>query len=104
MKPWSEEAFNADLDDDEIEDLWAQTKPEDFYFMVENSGHAVITPKEYYDQNGCMYDQHLLIDHILPKELGEEMEGAYSFEVSPEEMRDKLLKLGFVEHTLQCPL
>jgi hypothetical protein len=58
-----------------------------------------ITPKSYFDQEGCMYDQH--IHHLLKAKypsineigakLGEEMEGSFSLADSEDFMNAKAI-------------
>jgi hypothetical protein len=106
--PQPRRAANAD-DDDNDEEL-AGFFNDDFLFaiyedtngtddLMEPKYSIAITPKSYFDQEGCMYDQH--IHHLLKAKypsineigakLGEEMEGSFSLADSEDFMNAKAI-------------
>jgi len=98
VKPW-EEGID-EMNEDEVEEMWAQTEAADFYFAPMRRGEYIdicITPREFFDENGHLFDQHLQIDHLLPEGLRCAWEGTYEVEeAEPEEMAKMLVDCGFV--------
>ncbi len=75
-------------------------KAEDFYFHVretEDGVCALLCPLVYFHKAGCMYDQHLMIQKLLPEYLREDMECMFFSNKSVQETREDLLAKGFVE-------
>ena len=75
-------------------------EPKDFYFqLVHDRGDDFffITPKEYYDREGCLPDDSRMTDGFLPQGFGKTQESIYEFEGNPKLGRDILLNLGMVE-------
>jgi len=97
MKPWDEGV--DEMNDDEVEELWEQTEASDFVFAsMQRNGYIdiCITPREFFEENGHLYDQHLQIEHLLPEGLRCEWEGTYQIEeAEPEEMANALIDAGF---------
>lgn len=86
------------------------SKPNDYYFHVgivhtdewndELNDFAievlvVITPVEFFDKNGCVFDRHLKIDSILPAGIVDTCESLYESKHSFEETERLLLAAGF---------
>jgi len=105
-KPWDDDA--PELNDDELEVRWTSLQANEFSFAMirpqEGEGPWVaITPTAYLTRTGHMYDQELLIDHLLPPGLYEAMEGTYEYEVGDDHDEDHariwaaLRARGFVE-------
>lgn len=101
MKPWSDEALDGyneeEISEDEYEQLWKDTIPSDYLVALIN-GYLIITPEEYFRQDGCCYDQHLDIGHLLPEYLaGNEMEGKWRVgRRSDDEVKEDLRNRGFI--------
>ena len=99
--------------DDEGEDLYdklcKQSSPADFYFAVSNSlsfdpeendafTFIALVPKVYFNKEGCMWDQSMNLDHILPEDFGEEMESIWGTSRNIEDVRKDMLARGFEEN------
>jgi hypothetical protein len=72
----------------------------DFYFELSRqaSGYFfLITPKAYYDAEGCLSDQSGIADAVLPKGFYELTESTYEYEGTSEVGRQILLDLGMKE-------
>jgi len=121
-KPWEiddkdyDECEKNDIDEDDfMESLWKAMEPNEFYFAFSepscNNGGVnevrqltlTICPKEYYDLEGCIYDQHPLMGLVTdkwPQYLYELMEAMYEVNLSGSDeekktkCRDDLEKLG----------
>lgn len=75
-------------------------KPQDFYFELsknEDESFFLITPKAYYDTEGCLSDESGLADAILPSGFCELAESTYEFNGNPETGRQLLIDLGMKE-------
>lgn len=89
-------------------------KTSDYYFHVIGDPTGVgynfvaITPAEFFDENGFMYDDHLMIEDILPENppdtdetlgqmFSEEGEGMFDTNLSCEDAKAVLLAHGFRE-------
>lgn len=99
-KPWNTVYDSAELE----QQAWLDTKPNDFYFCIcnESDGEQVfITPCDFFDQHGHLYDHNLNIDHLLPESIYDSCESEYSIRenYTPDQIREDLLKRGFVEKT-----
>lgn len=73
----------------------------DYYFHVGPSPEGVtviITPTSYFDEIGCIDDQHCEIEELLPEWISEEMECMFLSSKSPEETRQELLNRNFIEN------
>lgn len=82
-------------------------EPADFYFYVsdkpdEFAGDApywfVLTPVAYFDRVECQYDQevsHLIGSH-LPDDCSESSSCTFASSLEPQQLREELLKRGFV--------
>lgn len=73
---------------------------EDFYFELlrQVSGNVfLITPKAYYDKEGCLSDKSGVADGILPAGFFELAESTFEFDGTPEGGRQLLLNLGMKE-------
>lgn len=73
----------------------------DFYFQQSKGPEGetlfYITPKAYYDREGCLSDESGVANSILPVEFGEVMESVYEYEGEPQAGRQILLDLGMQE-------
>ena len=104
MKPWTMCLNINSLEDEAAEEAaWKNVAGKDFYFALddgEDGPYVVITPREYFDQEGCWYDQHLDIDHIIPGYLCCLQEGMYDWpdDVHPNKVKNTLKKKGFIEN------
>jgi hypothetical protein len=98
MKPWEDGV--DEMNDDEVEELWEQTEASDFIFAPlrrEGDIDICITPKDFFEETGHLYDQHLQIDHLLPEGLRCEWEGTYQIEeADPQKMANELVNAGFI--------
>lgn len=78
-------------------------EPKDFYFQLvedaveEPSAVFLITPKKYYDKEGCISDESGVADEVLPEGFGELMESHYEFDGNPKIGRDILINIGMTE-------
>lgn len=95
-------------DDKAVRDLCDKATPSDFYACFlpgslldmddnDNACYVSICPKEYFDRHDCEFDQTLPIDHLLPKDFSEAMEGVYEATRPLKDVRQDLLELGFKE-------
>lgn len=99
MKPWHDDIFDTDLSDSDYENLWKDLKAEEFYFNIDQlEDCVVITPKEYFDLQGFQFDQHLIIDYLLPENLEQDTEGCYlnDSDLSNEQLKNELIARGFI--------
>ncbi|MHA2280190.1 MAG: hypothetical protein ACXAC5_04875 [Promethearchaeota archaeon] len=62
-----------------------------------------ISPKEYYDRTGYMYDGCIQNEVDVPENFGEAMEGCYEIEASKEKGKQILLNAGFIEKYIGPP-
>lgn len=75
-------------------------KPQDFYFELRKDVSGtfyLITPKNYYDTEGCLSDESGVADDILPAGFSEMAESTYEFTGNSEVGRQLLLDLGMKE-------
>jgi hypothetical protein len=75
-------------------------EPKDFYFQLVNDrgdDFFFITPKEYYDREGCLPDDSRMTDRVLPQGFEKTQESIYEFDGNPKLGRDILINLGMVE-------
>lgn len=107
-----EEVYMNSLDGSGVlyDKLCSDAKPSDFYFAVHNSfdtsentddldiSYIFLVPKAFFDKEKHMWDQHMCVDHILPKDFGEVMECVWDCERSLEDVRKDLLSRGFEEN------
>jgi hypothetical protein len=97
-----EEILDMDDDGESYTKLCKSSKPSDFYFTVKEDEdldlYVCITPVVYFDTNECEFDQSLEIEHLLPEDFYEEMEGTYSVDrdCSVQEIEEELEALGFL--------
>ena len=101
-RPW-DEGFQGNR-----EEGYAAAKPGEFWFWRDTTmavdgdddefTFVCITPIAYATRTGYLWDQSLLIDHLLPKELGlgETMEGVWETDVNWGIVSPALIKAGFV--------
>lgn len=98
VRPWDDD---LDLDDDQLEKLWELVRADEFCFVFGGEGEercVAITPLAFFKKDGCQYDQHLLIEHLLPsEEWCDVMEGVYEYPGTEAEARQELLSRGFVD-------
>ncbi len=83
---------------------WFKKNPEasakDIYFHVRETPDgvcALLCPIDYFTEAGCMYDQHLGIQKLLPDYLHEDMECMFFSNKSIDETRQDLLSKNFLE-------
>ena len=72
----------------------------DFYFEISRGVSGtffLITPKDYYDQEGCLSDESGVADAVVPAGFYELTESTYEFEGTPEQGRQLLLNAGMKE-------
>lgn len=87
-------------DEDMYECMCASARASDFIFNVQDIDGMTtiaIVPKEYFKEEGHMWDQHLPIDHLLPDDMSEEMECTWSSERDVDSVRKDMLQRGFEE-------
>lgn len=78
-------------------------EPKDFYFqLVENTtedppSYFIITPKKFYDTEGCLSDESGFTEGVLPENFYELAESMFEFDGNPKLGRDILLNLGVTE-------
>jgi len=80
---------------------WSKELPENFYFYVGatlDGVCAVICPASFFDEYGCVFDQYLQIESLLPDILTENIECMFDSIESVEETRKVLLKRNFTEN------
>jgi len=74
----------------------------DFYFQLadetaEDGGHYfMITPKAYFDTNGCLFDDHFSMN-IFPPSFESLCESIFRYDGDPQVGRQLLIKAGFIE-------
>jgi len=77
-------------------------EPKDLYFqLVEDvtadpPAYFIITPKKYYDAEGCLSDESGFTEGVLP-DFHELAESMFEFDGTPQLGRDILLNLGVTE-------
>lgn len=101
MKPWDEGADDLDYDEQDV--LWNNVVPSDFIFATHDDGTGgnlvvIITPAYSFKEEQCMFDGALQIDHLLPEDWDELMEGHYECAdfYSHKEIMDIFTEKGFV--------
>jgi len=78
-------------------------EPKDLYFqLVEDvtsdpPSYFIITPKQYYDAEGCLSDESGFTEGVLPENFYELTESMFEFDGNPKLGRDILLNLGLAE-------
>src|SRR5271154_1291907 len=99
---WEDPPYNNRT---EYAQLCENSKPSDFYFSVKEGLEVVggdtmvaIVPKVYFQKEGCMWDQSMFLEHILPDDLGECMTSCWATDRGAEEVRQDLLTRGFEEN------
>lgn len=89
---------------DEYEKLCDSSTSADFYFHVMpadgDDSYCLIglVPKAYFLKEGCMWDQSMGLDHILPPDFVESMESVWDSERISLDVRDDMLARGFEEN------
>jgi len=84
----------------------------DFYFQMVNEASGTIfyiTPKKYYDTEGCLSDESGVANAIVPKGFYELQESTYQFEGSSDTGKSLLVSLEMIEidfglHTPATPM
>lgn len=84
------------------------TEPSDYYFQeifFDESdigvSHFAITPKEYFDKVGAVYNDSLAVpEEILPNGFEEEGKSTYEYDGLAAKGKFVLTTLGFVEHRM----
>lgn len=73
----------------------------EFYFQLVREGckkpFFLITPKKYYDTEGCLSDESGVASEALPEGFSELLESHYEFDGNPDAGRQYLLDAGFEE-------
>lgn len=78
-------------------------EPKELYFqLVEDvtadpPAYFIITPKQYYDAEGCLSDESGFTEGVLPENFYELAESMFEFDGTPQLGRDILLNLGVTE-------
>ncbi len=75
-------------------------EPKDFYFELSKNEDQVfflITPKKYYDTEGCLSDESGIADDVVPQGFCELAESTYEYDGNPETGRQLLISLGMKE-------
>lgn len=78
-------------------------KPEDFYFQLVHCPQTepdyvfIVTPRLYYDSEGCLSDESGIADEVMPNGFGELMESYYEYNGNAQVGRQILLAAGFKE-------
>jgi hypothetical protein len=78
-------------------------EPKDLYFqLVEDvtadpPAYFIITPKKYYDAEGCLSDESGFTEGVLPENFYELAESMFEFDGTPQLGRDILINLGVTE-------
>ena len=78
-------------------------KASDFYFQLINDPSSdpscffLITPRLYYDSEGCLSDESGLADEVLPNKFVELAESTFEYNGPTEHGRQTLIDAGFVE-------
>ena len=82
-------------------------QPSDFYFYVSDKPDELLsetpywfalTPVAYFERDGCQYDQEVshMVGRHLPDDVEESASCSFTSATKPEEMREELLKRGFL--------
>lgn len=61
---------------------------------------VVMCPKDFFEREGCVYDQHLRIHSLLPDWMAECQECLFDSRRGVDETRQALLDRGFVEDSV----
>lgn len=72
----------------------------DFYFQMQTNQDGtffLITPKRFYDSEGCLCDESGVADEAVPPGFTESSESTYEFDGAAPIGRQRLLEFGFVE-------
>ncbi|HEY4755762.1 MAG TPA: hypothetical protein VIH28_06895 [Ignavibacteriaceae bacterium] len=75
-------------------------KASDFYFQLSNNDgdyFFLITPRTYYDSQGCLSDESGIADGILPEGFSELAESTYEYNKEPQLGRQILIDIGMKE-------
>lgn len=56
-----------------------------------------IVPKSYFEENGCLYDGHMVLDHIIPSEFEYSSPGEFLCSKPLDEVKKELLDRGLQE-------
>lgn len=74
-------------------------EPKDFYFQLIRGAETyfLITPKKYYDTEGCLSDESGVADGVVPQGFSESTESTYEFVGNCDTGRELLLAAGMEE-------
>lgn len=101
MKPWTFYNGKTRPTDAFIIPLWASFKPKDFYIALlwhkeTRTTTVYVVPSEFYDRNGCMFEDSIPIVQHLPNYMEEVLEGVYEADNVPIDVVSRdLFKRGF---------
>lgn len=74
-----------------------------FYFDFNNTGDVMyITPKDYYDETGYLFDNDIsrYIEGFLPAGVEENSDCHFSYHGPRNDMEEKMKKIGFVKKSM----
>lgn len=72
--------------------------PDELYFAMSDEGWFLITPKEFWDAHGHMYDQHIECEQLEHAGFYDLDECSWEYDGDPERGREVLLQLGLEEN------
>ena len=75
-------------------------EPKDFYFELSrkvSGSFFLITPRLYYDTEGCLSDESGIADEVVPEGFYELQESTYEYQGTPEKGRELLIDIGMKE-------
>lgn len=105
--PWDIDRSASSKDQDLIDwwklPLWQAMRPKDFIFGMHFNIKTDITlvfivPLEYFEQHQIMYQDSMPIGKMLPEYLIEFAEGAYETNKKFFNVKEDMLKIGFIEN------
>ena len=98
--------YTYNEDTDEYEGF--PTEPKDFAVYVTEADDLwggdekvtvmTLTPVEFFEANGYMWDSYMPVEEKIPDTFGQAMEATYDTELSVEDAKAALFAIGFVEH------
>lgn len=104
--PWNDDELYHSINgidaktQEEYKKVWAQFKPNDFYFVVRDDyedGYTTIwiVPCDYFDAEGEIWDQSMGIAHLLPPDVSESMESVWDSELDLDSVKAFMKAAGF---------
>lgn len=90
--------------EEDYNQLCEKSQAYDFYFHINSGSYGLdgcdisICPKVFFDKYNYCWDVDLMIEHLLPDDFEEMMPGNYLSDRSIQDLKNDLLKRGFVQN------